>query len=207
MRVLREWLYNFVNLKRSFFSLCQIIKIPKNGVTMFFSPDNNNTHPHTPRHSQNTSTDRSPSLKMLNYIFKLQQLDIICLLKRAGSSWVSIYTQTHTHTHPYIFTHTNIACQLPRHWHDWDLQQVNIWDFFAFSLSQTTSDLLVLFGHIILRIIATLQQIFTYTASTLAIYKNKRQLIQQHSMATSLFMNCMITERRLNWSGPRRSNR
>lgn len=62
-------------------------------------------HTHTPRHSQNTSTDRSPSLKMLNYIFKPQQLDIICLLKRAGSSWVSIYTQTHTHTPIYIYTH------------------------------------------------------------------------------------------------------
>lgn len=114
-------------------------KNPQKWSYHVFSPDNNNTHPHTPRHSQNTSTDRSPSLKMLNYIFKPQQLDIICLLKRAGSSWVSIYTQTHTHTHPYIFTHTNIACQLPRHWHDWDLQQVNIWDFFAFSFSQTTS--------------------------------------------------------------------
>jgi len=97
--VLRAVLYNFLNLKTSFLSLCQIIKITKTGVNMF-PPYNNNTHTHTHTHT-NTSTDRSPSFSFFNYIFRPQQLDLFCLFGCAGASWDSIYTHTHPNIHWY----------------------------------------------------------------------------------------------------------
>lgn len=122
------------------------------------------THTHTDtRNLAHTHTSQMTLALVLNFfnsIFKSQHLDIFCLFKCTGSSQVSIYTHTHTHIYTNSMSIT-MALTWFRVTTGKHLRFLFFFFFFCFQLqSSSISDLLVLFSHIILRIIATLLYIY-----------------------------------------------